>query len=107
MTRSADFRAADCTIVGSLDEACAAARGQAKLMVIGGAEIYRQCMERAMRIHLTLVHARVEDGDAFFCEWRGAAWRELSCERHEADERNDHAFSFITLDRAPRGSGQA
>ena len=47
------------------------------------------------------VHARVEDGDAFFSGWRGAQWRESSRERHPADERNEHPYSFITLDRDP------
>jgi dihydrofolate reductase len=101
MTRSADFSAADCTIVGTLDSARAAVPAGSALMVIGGADIYRQCLPFANRIHLTLVHTRIEDGDAFFTGWRGAEWRESSREPHEADEKNDFAFSFITLDRDP------
>jgi dihydrofolate reductase len=105
MTRAPEFRAADCVVVGSLDSACAAA-GAGTLMVIGGAEVYRQCLPFASRIHLTLVHARVEDGDAFFSGWRGAEWRESSRERHPADDRNDHPYSFITLDRDPARPGE-
>ena len=101
MTRTPEFRAADCVVVGSLESACAAAGVGSTLMVIGGAEVYRQCLPFANRIHLTLVHARVEDGDAFFSGWRGAEWRETSRERHPADERNVHPYSFITLDRDP------
>ncbi len=101
MTRAPEFRPADCVVVGSLESACAAAGAGSTLMVIGGAEIYRQCLPFANRIHLTLVHARVEDGDAFFSGWRGAQWRESSRERHPADERNEHPYSFITLDRDP------
>lgn len=99
MTRALDFHIADCTIAGSLDEAYAAGDAESPLMVIGGAEVYRQCLRFASRIHLTLVHARIEDGDAFFSGWRGAEWRESWRERHAADERNDHPYSFITLDR--------
>lgn len=72
--------------------------GDAGLMVIGGAEIYRQCLPEAKRIHLTLVHANVE-GDTVFDGWRGADWRERDRERHEADADNSFAYSFITLER--------
>jgi dihydrofolate reductase len=100
LTRSADFRPADCTICGSIEEARQSARAGA-LMVIGGAEIYRQCLPFAGRIHLTLVHTHIEGGDSFFSGWRDAGWRETCRERHEADALNNFAYSFITLERAP------
>jgi dihydrofolate reductase len=107
LTRSADFRAGDCTVVGTLDEAGLAAAGAGSaLMVIGGAEVYRQCLPLAARIHLTLVHTRVEEGDTFFAGWRGPEWRETFRERHAAGEQNDFDHSFITLERQPR-SGTA
>jgi dihydrofolate reductase len=68
-------------------------------MVIGGAEVYRACLPSAGRIHLTLVHAVVADGDAFFPEWRAPGFREVFREHHGADARHAHAFSFITLER--------
>ena len=99
LTRSLEFDPGDCTVVGTLDAACRVASGGSALMVIGGAQIYRQCLPFAARIHLTLVHARVEGGDTFFSGWRDAEWRESSRERHEADEKNTFAYSFITLER--------
>jgi len=98
LTRSADFQAADCVTVDSLDVARRHSNAGMALMIIGGAEVYRLSLAAASRIHLTLVHARF-DGDTFFDDWRGADWIESFRERHEADERNSHAFSFITLDR--------
>jgi dihydrofolate reductase len=95
LTRSLEFNPGDCEVVRSVDEA----RAESALMVIGGAEVYRECLPAAALIHLTLVHARIADGDAFFSGWRGRQWREISRERHEADERNAHAVSFITLQR--------
>src|SRR5271165_130602 len=97
LTRSAGFRAADCTVVGSLDQARLAAGADGALMVIGGAEVYRQCLPFAARIHLTLVHARVEEGDTFFAEWRGSEWRETHRERHAAGDKDDFDYSFVTL----------
>ena len=69
-------------------------------MVIGGAEIYRQCLPFASRIHLTLVHARIEGGDAFFDGWRSPEWQESFRELHEADDKNSCAYSFLTLERS-------
>jgi dihydrofolate reductase len=99
LSRSAVFAPGDCTRVGTLDEARRVAGNKSALMVIGGAEIYRQCLPLAGRIHLTLVHARIEGGDTHFTGWRGAQWRESFREHHEADARHAYGFSFITLDR--------
>jgi dihydrofolate reductase len=99
LSRSAGFSPDDCVVVSTLGEARAAADPDAALMVIGGAEIYRQCLPLAGRIHLTLVHAVIAGGDALFTGWRGCEWSESSRELHPADEKNPIAISFITLDR--------
>ena len=100
LTRSSDFAPADCNVVHTLEEAEAAIDGESPLMVIGGAEIYRLCLPQAARIHLTLVHTRIQDGDTLFAAWRDPEWAESSRERHEADDKNAHAYSFLTLERA-------
>jgi dihydrofolate reductase len=99
LSRSAGFNPGDCIVVRNLDDARAAAAASV-FMVIGGAEIYRQCLPYANRIHLTLVHTRVAGGDTFFADWRGALWQESFRERHEADDRNTYAYSFVTLERS-------
>jgi dihydrofolate reductase len=99
LSRAPGFVPSDCTVVSSLEDARIAAGTKSPLRVIGGAEIYRLCMPLAGRIHLTLVHTRVEDGDAFFSDWRAVRWRESSRDRFAADEKNPHPYSFITLDR--------
>lgn len=104
MSRSRDFAAADCIVVPTLEAARSAAGSGTALMVIGGAQIYRECLPFVSRIHLTLVHAVIEDGDAFFDAWRLPGWRESSHERHEADEQNSCPYSFITLDRCANGA---
>jgi dihydrofolate reductase len=103
LTRAADFSPGDCVIVNTLEEARIAAGGEPALMVIGGAEIYRECLPLARRIHLTLIHAKIEDGDTVFAGWRGPEWEESSRERHEADDKNSYAYSFITLERMEDG----
>jgi dihydrofolate reductase len=100
LSRSEDFAPGDCVVVKTLDAARIAAGAQAALMVIGGAEIYRQCLPLASRIHLTLVHTDIDDGDTIFAGWHGAEWNETSRERHESDDKNAYSYSFITLVRS-------
>jgi dihydrofolate reductase len=99
LSRREGFAPAGCVVAKTVDAARAAAGSAPALMVIGGAEVYRQCLPSAKRIHLTLVHARIGDGDTLFSGWRGKEWREISRERHEPDANNAHGYSFITLDR--------
>jgi dihydrofolate reductase len=105
LSRSNDFAPADCRVVRSLQEGQSGVAGEGPLMVIGGAEIYRLCLPQALRIHLTLVHAEITDGDTFFSAWREPEWIESSRELHEADEKNAYAYSFLTLERRREFSG--
>lgn len=104
LTRSTAGVADGCVAVASLAAARQAA-GDAALMVIGGGEVYRECLPLAARIHLTIVHTRIEDGDAFFDGWRASQWRESQRERHEADERHTYGYSFVTLERRSASGG--
>jgi dihydrofolate reductase len=99
LSRSSAAAAPGCIVVPTLDAARTAA-GDAPLMVIGGAQIYAECLGQATRIELTLVHTRIEDGDAFFSGWRGAHWHSVFREDHEADAHNSSAYSFVTLERS-------
>lgn len=99
LSRSSGFAPADCNVVRSVQEGQLGAEGAGPLMVIGGAEVYRLCLPQTARIHLTLVHAKITDGDTFFSAWRDSEWTESGRERHEADEKNAYAYSFLTLER--------
>lgn len=84
-----------CEVAGSLQQAIELAGEVPEVMVIGGAQIYRQALPLAAVIHLTRVHAEVP-GDAVFPPLP-AGWREVASEQHPADERHAHAFTFLTL----------
>jgi len=90
----------------SLEAALALAAGEDEVFVLGGAGVYAQALPRADRLYLTRVHAEV-DGDVFLPEVDLSAWELISDERHEADERHDHAFSFQVYDgrEPPPGCG--
>lgn len=98
VSRQAGLALEGVLVVQSLDAALAAAGSVPEIVVIGGAEIFRQVLPRTDTIHLTRVHAHV-DGDVFFPELDPAQWREADVEHHAADERHQYAFSFVTLQR--------
>jgi len=98
LSRDRAFRPPGAEVFASLDQALAAHPG-GELVVIGGAELYRQALPLADTLHLTRVHARVE-GDTRFPEWPVEQFRQTARVDHPADERHAHAFSFITLQRA-------
>nr|AIA17244.1 Dihydrofolate reductase [uncultured bacterium] len=98
LTRAAGVTIEGCTVVNSLDDAIDAAGEADELMIIGGAEIYRESLELANRIYLTRVHTAVE-GDTRFPDLDYDEWRETSIEEHAPDERNEHAYSFEVLER--------
>lgn len=90
--------------VGSLDEALRVTResGAGELMVIGGAEVYRQALPRATRIYMTRVHAEPW-GDTQFPELDPDAWQEVSRRERLSDERNQCDLTFVTLVRTDTG----
>jgi len=87
-----------CIVVNSIAQAIEAAADAAEFAVIGGAEIYSQALSSADVIYLTRVHATMT-GDAVFPAIDPHDWVERRIERHPADERHAHAFSFIDLER--------
>jgi dihydrofolate reductase len=99
VTRDRDFRAPGCTILHGVDAVLEHCRGAEEIMIMGGAELYRQLLPEADRIHLTEVHADLA-GDTSFPPWNREDWREISREDFPADERNEFPYSFVVLERA-------
>lgn len=70
-------------------------RTDKEVFIIGGAQIYKQTLDKVDVIHLTKVHKAVE-GDAFFPALNMKDWEET-----EREDHLDHEppYSFITLKR--------
>ena len=98
LTRDAAFAAEGCRVFNKLEDALAA-HAEGELMVIGGADLYRQALPHAQCLYLTQVHAR-EEGDTWFPDFSNAGFREVSREDHPADEKHAYAYSFLKLDCA-------
>lgn len=84
--------------VTTLDQAFAEAGAVDEVMVIGGGNVYQQALERADRLYLTHIEAALS-GDTHFPDYQRYSWRQSFSERHEADEKNAHAYRFEILER--------
>ena len=108
LTRDGAWQTPGVSVATSIEQAIDLAEGQAlidgadSVMVIGGAEVYRQALPFTSRVFLTRVHGNVH-GDAFFdLDWI-ASWRELSRIEVSAGGRNSHDFSVIELENTQTG----
>jgi dihydrofolate reductase len=111
LTRNAAFEAQGAIMAYNLEEALDVARKAAKkagvgeIMIIGGADVFREALPQAERIYLTEVHA-APHADTWFPELDRSEWREVFREAHEAGPKDDHAFSFVVFDRAKPGAAR-
>ena len=102
LTRDGTWQAPGVSVATSLAQAIDTAERQAlidgadSIMVIGGAEVYRQALPFTSRLFLTRVHGIVH-GDTFFDLEQTASWREVSRLEISAGARNSHDFSVIEL----------
>ena len=99
VTRAAGYTAPGAEVFDSPEAALAATAG-GKVFVIGGAEIYRQLLDRADALNLTEVDATVT-GDAFFPDFSRTRFIETHRESHGADEHNQFPYAFVEYRRRP------
>ncbi|GAB3888190.1 dihydrofolate reductase [Spirosoma agri] len=109
ITRNPDFSASGVTVVHTLDDALAEAKGAMQtdsdllsdeIFVIGGAEIYTIALPLATTLYLTEIHKAYE-GDAVFPSFDKDEWQEVSRQPHPSDERHAVSFDFVEYDRKP------
>lgn len=87
-------------MVGSLDDAWRAAGDVEEACVIGGTSLFAEALPHADRIHLTEVQAEVE-GDTYFPPFDRSQWVEREVARQARDERHEHPFRIVVLERRP------
>lgn len=98
LSRQTDWTAENVEVVPSVDAAVTLLAGVQQLMVIGGAEVYRQCLPLADKLYITQVHSEIE-GDAFFPELDEQDWLQISLDEHYADDTNPFNYSFVVYQR--------
>ena len=85
--------------VDSVEAALALVSDQAEVMIIGGAELYKQMLPRADRLYLTHIDLATE-GDAYFPDYQlDPSWRQICSENFAADSKNPHSYRFVLLEK--------
>ena len=98
VTRKPDYSVEGCTVCHSLEEALNLCSGDEEAIVIGGADIYAQVLDRVDRIYLTEVHTEIE-GDVYFPDFKRESWDEIIRDDYPANEQNDYPFSSFILEK--------
>ncbi len=70
-----------------------------ELMIIGGAEIYRQSMDMATRLYITRIHHHFT-ADVFFPNIDESLWFCKNKELYKKDEKNQYDMTFYIYERA-------
>lgn len=92
ISHNKNFFATGCDIFHSIDDALKALKSEKEVMIIGGANLYAQMIEKADCIYMTVIDAEFE-GDTFFPELNNK-WKLISEEKFLGDEKNKYAYWF-------------
>jgi len=103
VTRQQGWQREGVLVCATIEEALISARAcltpeQQEIMVVGGEQIYRQCLPLVERIYLTRVDADVA-GDAFFPAIDFDEWLSL-VEQKGYSQAAGLGYSFLTLERS-------
>lgn len=100
LTRDKNFSAPKyATVAHSVNEALAVAGFAPEVMVIGGADIFKQFMDLADRLYLTVIYGKFE-GDAHFPKVDRFEWIEKEKQTYKADRENPYNYMFLILERS-------
>lgn len=67
--------------------------------IVGGGQVYKSSIDTVDRIAATEVDAIFNQATVFFPTVDSAVWREISREKHLADDRNLYNYDFVTYER--------
>lgn len=98
VSRNAEFKAEGIEVFNSVEKAIDSVVNSSEVVIMGGAQIYAQWIDRVDRLLITEVNAEPV-GDAFFPVIDKQAWLEVSRVEHAADERHAFSFDFVEYQR--------
>lgn len=82
----------------SLEDALYLCENVETVFIMGGATVYKQCIDKVDSMYITWVHNNFS-ADTYFPQINFDEWTEVSREDHEADEKNPHPYSFSFYER--------
>lgn len=99
VSRDKQLMIAGCEVFHSIDDALNAVKTEQEVIIIGGANLYGQVLNRAHCIYMTVIDAAFE-GDAFFPELNQDHWKLVSEKKYTADEKNKYSYVFLVFERS-------
>ena len=99
ISRNAQYQFEGADTVTSVQEALDSVADVEEVMIIGGGNIYAQCLPISNTLYLTFIDLEVE-GDTHFPDYESTGpWHCVSRESHSKDEKNPHDYEFVTLSK--------
>jgi len=96
ITRNTSYQKEGCEVVHSLEDAIELIASQEDAFIIGGAQIYKEAMEKNVVDQLDITKVDQDfDADVFFPAIDSMVWEEVSIENFSPDEKNLFTYSFI------------
>ena len=99
ITRDKEYNAEGIEIVYSLDEAIEKIKDENESFIIGGAEIYKQAIDKADKLYITHIEAEDKEADTFFPVIDKEIWKATKIEDFKDDPQNPFDYSFVEYRR--------
>lgn len=100
ITRSKDYFVEGCLVANSIEEAIKLAKEDEQVFIIGGAQIYKESLEKELVDTLDITEVKDDfEADVFFPIIDSSVWKEISREDFKADEKNKYDYSFVSYQR--------
>ena len=98
LTNSKDFYHSGVEIFNSFDQAIDAYKNTPEIMIIGGAKVYEEHIDKVDTLYLTTVNIHLE-GDAFFPDIEKNKWKTAFTKTFKSDDCNQYDLDFFILNR--------
>jgi dihydrofolate reductase len=98
VTRNRNFKAPGCDVVAGIDEAMELCASLPEVMLIGGASLYQQSIDRADFLYITKINHSFQ-GDTWFPDYDQKVWKIESQENFDPSEHNSYSYSFVKFVR--------
>ncbi len=98
VTRDKNYQATGAFVVNSLEEAIEKAKksGAEKCFIIGGGQIYKECLEKNLIDEMLITHVEAApQADTFFPEIDSAKWEKALVSEIKPDEKNKFSMEIF------------
>jgi len=99
ITRDVNFKQQGCLVYNSIESALESLKLSDKIFIVGGAQIYNECLSIADKLYITHLDLEVE-GDVFFPKIDSNVWRLTQNTEGLIDEKNLIPYRFSIYERS-------